>query len=109
MSPIVLQGNLHLDARAQCTRNGWFLNFEFLAPMLGGSKGKPVQARVRKEYGMGDSAGVACRSRANHMRRGVRVIVHAQAAAHMRGAIQLAGIDEILLPDLVVPMRGAGE
>lgn len=105
-SPIVITGTLRADAQARrTTAQGSQLSMELLLPVMTGAR--PVVARVVQPYGSGEAAAYAAKARAARLRTGVRVTVHAQAAAHSRGVMVLQHVQRIDEPDLIVrPVAG---
>lgn len=99
MAPIVVTATMQADARAQITRAGhWQLALE--AAALRPCAGRVAQVRAVVPYGTGEAAAVACRNRANTLRRGVRVVLHAGAWWARAGRMVLDEIDHLETPDL---------
>ena len=100
---VQLSGTVCTPVTARCTRAGvWFLKFDVAfsppaTPSSNGSARPAGTACVRKEFGAGEAAAVACRTRAHQLRPGVRVTVQAPAAT---GRIALERVTDLQLPDL---------
>ena len=84
----------------------WQMSFELQPPA--GPGGKPRTYRVVQVYGEGHAAGFAARSRAQALRRGVRVLVHAAGEDAARGFSALAPVLKVETPDFT-PRNVTGE
>ncbi len=108
MSAVTFTGQLTADAQARRTPAGdnlLILKLEVPA----GQRGKAIEVRTTKAFGTGPSADLACKSRAHHLRRGVRVTVSGQRLSWYRGAAELEGLDYLNAPDLHHTRRTTGE
>ncbi len=108
MTACTFTGPLTADAQARSTRTGEHLLLVTLA-VPAGQRGTVVKVKATKHYGSGPSAALACKSRAHHLRRGVRVTVSGQRLSWYRGAAELEGLDRLDAPDLSFINRTGGD
>lgn len=100
-SGIVVTGTLRADAQHRRTRRQEsLLIFEMTLPNLDGAR--QVVVRVVQQYGTGESAAYVARSRADRLRRGVRVTAHGLGMQSARGVLVLQHVDHVDEPDLVL-------
>lgn len=103
MTAIAIQDAVVIGpARAKCSRTGqWTLvcdvQLATTSTPIGGTPRSPGTVQLRKAFGAGEAAAVACQRRAQQMRPGVRVHLAAQGAT---GRIVLDGVTDLRLPDL---------
>lgn len=103
MAAITLTGTVVDDAQSRRTREGATqLTFELALPCPAYCEHKRSVARVVHLYGTGESAAYAAKTRAQRLRRGVRVTVSCNASTTNRGRWVLDSIDRIDEPDLVI-------
>jgi hypothetical protein len=107
MTACSFTGPLSKDAEARTTRNGEHL-LHVILEVPAGYRGAVVKVKATKLYGSGPSAALACKSRAHHLRRGVRVTVSGQRLSWYRGAAELDGLDRLDAPDLTYTDRIGG-
>jgi hypothetical protein len=108
MTACTFTGPLAADAQARSTRSGeHLLTVSVELPV--GYRGAPVTVKATKHYGSGASAALACKSRAHHLRRGVRVTLSGQRLSWYRGACELEGLDRLDAPDLIYINRTGGD
>ncbi|WP_287880474.1 hypothetical protein [Acidovorax sp.] len=109
MSDIVLKARLADDAQARMTRDGQHL-LMLRAALPGGDAaghaGKAITVRAVQQFGTGPAAAIACRNRAHHLRRGVRVTLSGAAISWHRGMAQLDGLEWIDTPDMTQAHNG---
>lgn len=106
MSPITLTGRVARDAEARTTPEGqWHVVVRIELPAVTGQKPMPLQAI--QQMGSGTAAALAARSRAHHLRRGVRVTVEAAAICWARGLAKVDASSTLHTPDLHIG-RSAG-
>lgn len=98
-SPHVLSGTVHTPARhmLRAADGQWLLQFDMELPS--DTAATAVRVRVVMPFGQGHAAAIAASSRANALRRGARVTVHARTSRRMRGGLRLGGIEQIETPD----------
>ena len=109
MSDIILKARLDADAQSRMTRDGQHLLMLRVAlpgGNAGGRSGKPITVRAVQQFGTGPAAGIACRNRAHHLRRGVRVTLSGAALSWHRGTAQLDGLEWIETPDMTQAHNG---
>ena len=111
MSDIVLKARLDADAQSRMTRDGQHLLMLRVALPGGdsakpGASGKPITVRAVQQFGTGPAAAIACRNRAHHLRRGVRVTLSGAALSWHRGTAQLDGLEWIDTPDMTQAHNG---
>jgi hypothetical protein len=91
---LAITARLLADARAAVTRDGhWLLTLELAPPA--GPRGKPRLYVAVRDYGTGEAAAIACKSRARELTFGALVRVHAAGEDEARGRSVLAGVDHI--------------
>ena len=104
MSAVTFTGQLTADAQNRVTPSGDHLLLLKLE-LPAGRRGRAVVVSTTKVFGSGPSAALACKSRAHHLRRGVRVTVSGERLSWYRGAAELEGLDYLNAPDLTHTTR----
>lgn len=99
MSAITLTGRVEEDAQARTTRDGlWHVSVRVALPSPAGER--PITVVAIQQMGTGNAAALAARSRAHHLRRGVRATVEADAIRWVRGRARVEGSTVVRTPDL---------
>ncbi len=99
MSAITFTGRAEADAEARSTRDGvWLVSVRVALPAPEGAK--PIPVLAVQQMGTGNAAALAARSRAHHLKRGVRVTVEADAIRWTRGRARVESGTTLHTPDL---------
>jgi hypothetical protein len=107
MTACTFTGRLAADSQARSTQAGEHFLL-VIVELPAGQRGAAVKVKATKLYGSGASAAMACKSRAHHLRRGVRVTLSGQRLSWYRGAAELDGLDRLDAPDLTYTDRIGG-
>lgn len=106
MSAIAVSGRVEEDAQARTTRDGvWHVSVRVALTAPIGER--PITLIAVQEMGTGNAAALAARSRAHHLRRGVRAVVEADSIRWVRGRARVHGAIVLRTPDLDIS-RAAG-
>ena len=99
MSAITLTGRVEADAEARTTRDGvWSVSVRVTLPSPTGTK--PITVLAVQQMGTGTAAALAARSRAHHLKRGVRATVQAESMGWLRGRARVETGTTLHTPDL---------
>lgn len=101
MAAISVTGRVEEDAEARVTRDGlWHVSVRVALPSPAGQR--PITVLAVQQMGSGTAAALAARSRAHHLRRGVRATVQADAIRWVRGRARVDGSTTVHTPDLPI-------
>ncbi len=99
MSAITLTGRVEADAEARSTPDGvWSVSVRVALPAPSGAKHMTLVAV--QQMGTGTAAALAARSRAHHLKRGVRATVQAECISWKRGRARVESGTTVHTPDL---------